>query len=81
MEINEEEKLNMSDIIQSLEATFDCSGICDPYNYYTFTDINRGSPPNKKGCFTEVYNLAVVVEPWGQGIALILFFSILATMI
>ena len=37
--------------IKNLEMAYDCAGICEPYDYFHFTDINRGTPENKQGCF------------------------------
>jgi hypothetical protein len=31
-----------------MELNYECAGICDPLDYYVFTDINRGIP--KRSC-------------------------------
>ena len=64
-----------------METNFDCAGICDPSDYFTFTDVNRGEPSNKEGCFKEIYKLAIIVEPFGKTFSVIMFFALLGTMI
>lgn len=47
----EEYNYNHTNLITTLEITFDCSGICKPSPLYLFSDVNRGPPTNKLSCF------------------------------
>ncbi|KAL4427535.1 hypothetical protein ABPG74_019491 [Tetrahymena malaccensis] len=38
-------------LLQNLETSWKCAGICSVSNMYLFTDVNRGQPNSQQSCF------------------------------
>lgn len=47
----EDMEYNHTDLITTMEVTFDCAGICEKSPIYLFSDVNRGAPVSNLSCF------------------------------